>query len=92
MPGAAEIIARNALKSLRPARRFSTNSQRMSGLRAVFTQTEIVALKSLRQFFCDGYFTLTNHASLRVPTWRYAHGYYNCKKTFERSCYSDGAF
>jgi hypothetical protein len=63
----------------------------MSEFRA-FMREEIVALKSLRQFFRDGYFALTNHASLRVPTWRYAHGYYNCKKTFERSCYSDGAF
>lgn len=63
----------------------------MSGFRA-FMREEIVALKSLRQFFRDGYFALTNRASLRVTTWRYAHGYYNCKKSSERPSFSDGAF
>jgi hypothetical protein len=42
----------------------------MSGFRT-FMRQEIVALKSLRQFFRDGYFNASGcHRALHVMTWR----------------------
>jgi hypothetical protein len=42
----------------------------------------MVALKSLRQFFRDGYFDASGacHATLCVMTWRRGYGCYNCQE------------